>query len=725
MGKSRQSKAQRQSGKRPPSEKERHRRIVKNDRRGRSVQSTISGYEAVCAQGPTRLAETLIARHTSRMDRIRLTSPYLQLPILSSLAPISALDGVLLHHGANPRRPPPAYIGGWSDHLLWGVDSAVSTARLLLCGQVVGAAAVARNQLERWTLHRAHNAGLSQQPGETTIDYVARVWSAKDSFHAHWFDESDGQLDDEEEPDPPTPPTIDHTHVETTDGTEICPALIYAYLSEIMHGRALPEALAWDASGMLRNDPWPEDMLVAAGVISDAITLSLRQIRVAAAALAVQRGDVSGVAMLKHSLDYFSEPGLLPSPEERRSQREAIRNHFKSDDPSRGVSDSEPEGGNAPTEHPEKPTENHRRSPSAVMFSGLAVPALQTMIPLVPNEGLSSDVVKDVRSQSRVFEATMLGDRPAGRLFRDDELLRYSFAWHRARSINTALAALNKERADLGDDFEIESLTSRSTRWTVLAESASLVGQWHDRPESAAAAALIGSGLRSAYWLWLEDDDRAMSVLRCVFEQAARLRTWRTKPARAATLESRAQTRPRDWIDAAGWKRLSALNKALGEFAHTKTSSKWTGARDLLTKLQQDVDPEMAMFTARGAALDFVSDLVATEILAEIAPMSDKIETVLRDLFKRYGFDPDQTRPVEEAFNHMWSLRASELGSSDFTPVEGTHGADLFVPATPPAAMSRRGESARDRGPSREPIGVAKVNPFVRPKPGSRHEQPR
>src|SRR5665647_3936431 len=123
------------------------------------------------------------------------------------------------------------------------------------------------------------------------------------------------------------------------------------------------------------------------------------------------------------------------------------------------------------------------------------------------------------------------------------------------------------------------------------------------RSRSSAAMLVIGSGIRSTQWLWLEDDDRAMAVLRCVLEQVARSRTWRLKPEKARLLEERSETTPRDWLENAGWRRLSPLNRALGEFAHVRPSRRWNAARALLASLQLDVDEDTAIFTARGAAL--------------------------------------------------------------------------------------------------------------------------
>ncbi|RAO23956.1 hypothetical protein ONO23_06068 [Micromonospora noduli] len=600
------------------------RRVSKADSLGRKVSPTVEAYERVSKKSSKKLAQTLIARHTLRMDAIRLTGEHQQVAILSALAPVTILDKALLHSGASTRRPPAAYVGGWADHLAWGVDSAVSAVRLLLCGQVVGAAALVRNQLERWTFHRATNAGLEQQPGESTAEYVARVWTAEDHFHPEWFS-TEGLSDPLAEPEGEVrEPSIDHKHVVISNGSEICPALLYELLSEVMHGRALLEAVSWDSNGMLQSEEWPDGMSVAVGVIVDAITLCLRELRAAVASLAERTGRDAAVEALRRSLDTFSE-----ASRESESHEEA------------------------PNVQPAAPQ--------------VATPPLLTLMPLLPNEGLNPEVRQSVARLGAVYSAVMSGQRPAGRLFRDDELTTYTFAWHRARSIRAANAALDTEKRILGDQFNIDSLTGRATRWVLLTESVSLLGRWHQRPEASAAATLIGTALRSAYWLWLEDDDRAMSVLRCVLEQASRLRTWRIKPAKAAVLESRVETTPRDWLEAAGWKRLAALNRALGELAHTKSTSRWTGARELLAKFQMDVEDDKAIYTARGASIDFVAQLVAQELCAEMEEISPTISEKLCEVFLHVDLEPrQQAQTVEEQLDHIWNHRGVDLGISDF-----------------------------------------------------------
>ncbi|GFJ82646.1 hypothetical protein Phou_068260 [Phytohabitans houttuyneae] len=100
------------------------------DRVGRKVRPTVEAYERVASKNAKKLAQTLIARHTLRIDALQRIEDYLRIPILSALAPITILDLALTHLGASTRRSPAAYIGGWVDHLAWGVDSAITVVRV-------------------------------------------------------------------------------------------------------------------------------------------------------------------------------------------------------------------------------------------------------------------------------------------------------------------------------------------------------------------------------------------------------------------------------------------------------------------------------------------------------------------------------------------------------------------------------------------------------------------
>lgn len=598
---------------------------MRADTRGRGVPPTVEAYEQVCEAGVDRLISTLIARYTKRMDRIQQYPDQIKFPMLDCLGPITMLDAALRRFGANPGRAPCDYGGEWPDHLLWGVDSAVAAVRLMLCGQFVGAATIARNQMERWLLHRAHNAGLSQLPGESTLEYVARVWSTPDYFSERWFtseepaaafvDDEAGRADE---------PATDHEHILLTDGSEVCPALLYGYMSELMHGRLLLDGPRWEADGLLEGETPPDELWVVIRVIADTITLCLRQVRLAALTIAAERRDAAVIQYLETPLDRFSSA-----------------NHDESD-----------------------PEEAAASSARSAIGEELRSPPMFTLAPLQPNEGLQPSQVAKAQEMSDIFEKALKG-RPARRLFRDDEMTTLAFSWHRNRSIKTAQRALDHESTIFGESFKDRSLSGRTVRWLVLGEAASLLSQWHPTPEQAAALAVVGSGIRSTHWLWLEDDDRAMAVLRCVFEQTARCRTWRIKRTKAARLEARASTTPRDWLEAAGWRRLAALNTALGEFAHVKSFTQWDIARELLTQFQRDADPEQARFTARGAAIEFVTMLVAEEVAASAGEVSPAIASRISEAFDHLNLLPDAHLSVEEQFNHIWAIRmTSEPGKS-------------------------------------------------------------
>ncbi|MCA1704027.1 MAG: hypothetical protein LC808_12485 [Actinobacteria bacterium] len=150
-----------------------------------------------------------------------------------------------------------------------------------------------------------------------------------------------------------------------------------------------------------------------------------------------------------------------------------------------------------------------------------------------------------------------------------------------------------------------------------------------------------------------------MAILRSSLEFVARLRTWRRKPSRAESLEARPGTTPRDWITHAGWNRLHLLNKILGEFAHARKMEKWPAARQLLAELQLNVDAEKAIFTARGAAIDFVASLAAREIVALISEVSVDVAAAVGRIFAGLDFELDEDAfDIEAQFAHIWSVRS-------------------------------------------------------------------
>jgi len=685
-----------QKGDFDPASKEARRQIHKVDKRGRKVGDTLTEYEALCAHGDDRVAQALIARYTQRMDRIKLTPDWQRLPIVEALGAGSVLDSMLYQLGANPARPPQYYGGSWLDRLGWGVDSCVAAIRLLLCGQVLGAAVVARTQLERWTFLRAESARLSPGEDEDTATYIARVWSTPDEFDAAIL-----SMDSETDLKPSLRTVADadddlpaHDHIVLSDGGEVCPALMWVALSELLHGRHVPAAVAWESVEMIENSGWTEDYALGVAYVCETVRLCLRQLRTTAAEIAIKEGNDLAAAILLSALDEFS---ASDSDGESRSQANEIGEALRRRRAGAGEDDEMP----TQLMFGEGTGPNPRRSPSAIMFTGLTTPPLETLMPLTPNEGLHPEAVSGVYKLGRDFATVLAGGYPAGRKYRDDEYVTVAFGWHRSRSIRVALRALERERKQLGDGFNIHNLTGRSTSWGLVTETASLAARWMPTGEMQAAMFLMGSGLRSASWLWLEDDDRAMSVLRVVLEQCARLRTWRLKPARAAKLEANGnKTTPANWIEAAGWKRLRALNRALGEFAHAMPRSDWTGARELLAMLQDgDVDADKAIYTARGAALEFVTHLVADETTAAIRDLSPVMADNITVIFGNVGIE--LPLDAEKRFDHIWNHRTvTSPGFRAFNGAPGVpaRGSALFKPRTgaPPATTGLAAAAIRN-----------------------------
>lgn len=185
----------------------------------------------------------------------------------------------------------------------------------------------------------------------------------------------------------------------------------------------------------------------------------------------------------------------------------------------------------------------------------------------------------------------------------------------------TARIALEQELAQLGETFAPDAIAIREFAYILINETAGLLSRWSAGPRSDALA-VGASALRAGYWLWLEDDDRSLVAARTVLEQAARLRAWRLKPGSAARVEAQGpRSSARDWLEAAGWRRLSVINRSLGEFSHIpdKAPEKWHEARRALMQLQDPIDdnslstPEQ---TTRGATLNKIAFAFGSEVRA-------------------------------------------------------------------------------------------------------------
>ena len=174
------------------------------------------------------------------------------------------------------------------------------------------------------------------------------------------------------------------------------------------------------------------------------------------------------------------------------------------------------------------------------------------------------------------------------------------------------------------------------------------------------------TALRSAFYLWLEDDDRAMVAIRTVTEMSARARAWRKKPARAAKIEAQGpRSSTRDWLEAAGWRRLRAFSTSLGEMSHATLDARWSGAKETLKELQgeapEGIDSQQLI---RGSALETAEQLFTVEVLQRARDHGDWLAGALEEVL---GIDAAQAEDqLAERLAEIWSTRTSGLGQSDF-----------------------------------------------------------
>ncbi|NKT14675.1 hypothetical protein GS495_16625 [Rhodococcus hoagii] len=238
------------------------------------------------------------------------------------------------------------------------------------------------------------------------------------------------------------------------------------------------------------------------------------------------------------------------------------------------------------------------------------------------------------------------------------------FGSHRYRALTTASVAFEYERESLGDRFGSHSIEETETEAVLAGEMAAMLATWlREDPGSRSAAdafAVCASALRSAEWLWLEDDSRGMGCLRCVIEQIARARTWRRNPTRAAKIEGNPNSTPRDWIEAAGLRRLNLLNRALGEFAHGSARANWNIAQDALVALQKHAETDdHAKYTGRTHALKVSIFIVSTECAAWVDSFDSPLGEAYRKVIRIDEAQAD--RALEELMSRAWEKRGTPV----------------------------------------------------------------
>ncbi|XAS71998.1 hypothetical protein VUN82_23485 [Micrococcaceae bacterium Sec5.1] len=256
------------------------------------------------------------------------------------------------------------------------------------------------------------------------------------------------------------------------------------------------------------------------------------------------------------------------------------------------------------------------------------------------------------------FDAVCRGERPAGRAYNNGELMELCFTNYRSRSIRTAEAAFHREFEKVGRPLTQDNLDGSETPPLVTSEMAAVLASWLPlgSPIHAAAAA-VSDALRGSYWLWLEDDMRAMATLRVVLEQTARMRVWRLKPQQAVGLEE--NSTPTRWLERAGWRRLASLNRVLGEMSHLRIGVGWGEAFNLLVLLNPDASPEEAPYTARRHALEAVTRLVMKELREQVRDLGSGVGSAFDAIAEEiFAGGPAVDKQLDDYLNHVQTFRS-------------------------------------------------------------------
>lgn len=538
---------------------------------GRRLPPTLERYtEAFEARGERGVIEALLARMNWRWDNTRQPTRLLSDETIETLHAVYLADMAQVTLGADLARSPQAHGASWPDHLMWASDSACQAFRFLMAGNALGAAAIARLQLERWSANAAHSAEVTRHDGEPTAEFYARAWSSM--------------------------------HPDITDAGEL-----WTILSELLHGRGpLVPLVRWESQQLCSADDFSDVAELTAPIVR-ALQISLRQARNLTASVLYDAEHppvfVNMLAMIPDTMPPEIDLTAAPNP------------------------DLLPYNFNVLTE-----------------FGDM----------LEEHEGVYAQLIDQLVN----------GEKPGTSY---SEMSALAYLARRGRSARWARIAMEREREHYGNAFNPGTLEGREFSYIIVAETCGLVALWTEG-HLADALSTAASALRAAYWLWLEDDDTAMSLARTVIEQTARARTWRLKPTHAQRLESKGpRTSSRDWLREAGWQRLSLLNRSLGEFSHIHQTSQYDGARQALVALQFDADVERStvtgLATARGSALNRVALFLSHEIAEQLDIHAPQIAPAIRaQLLMLDENAPDAE--IERHLDHAWKQRAMSFSTT-------------------------------------------------------------
>lgn len=259
--------------------------------RGTSLGPELNDYAAAARlDGHLWIRQRLLANHNIRMVACgRPPAEYLE----HCWKPLRYLTFhyLGLRRAGYVKDPHPAdYFGEWPDHVRWGLDSVQQSVRLLLCGQLIGASVVARNQLERWTDNRANNIGIRRISGESTAEFAGRVWKER-SFDRMRFERA--------EPD------------DVIDGRRVLAEDVMNGLSRIIHAEQYAETVRW-ANQCFQD--FPPEAVSAVRLVSDALVLVSRQLALAVATLLAEQGQRQAADAVATFRPPIPRVGITPVP---------------------------------------------------------------------------------------------------------------------------------------------------------------------------------------------------------------------------------------------------------------------------------------------------------------------------------------------------------------------------------------------------------------------------
>ena len=259
-------------------------------------------YEAAALRGQASLAAALLSRYNQRMSKAGIRDPDVLGRVRSIVGQLFLLNNSLRKLGADPERPP-VFVGTtWIDQLAWGVDSMIACVRLLVCGQVIGAAQIARSQIERWAMNLEHNAGTARSQGESTSDYYDRLWACLDE---------NGMLRLSLNPE-----QRGNFRFVLVGERWVRPGYLYGQLSELLHGRGDSiAAVRAETIDLLKSGLDHAHTLKPQRQILDIVELCVERIATCTASAFSEAGRRENAAVLHGAVRDPKPAGIDPFPE--------------------------------------------------------------------------------------------------------------------------------------------------------------------------------------------------------------------------------------------------------------------------------------------------------------------------------------------------------------------------------------------------------------------------